>query len=194
MTTINDIWTAYDEGEGQWTGCNRPTHYGCLGLNLDSILSSTAHQVATHWCAIAVDEAAHGGMTTGEEDCLVEMAEHLRLRRAVAYVGEGQECHAEVGGKSARLFCVETLATEWEFAAQWLEEIESDAAWAEAQAQEAVAAAEQGEWDSALRHACQACHIESGYNDCRPWTHLRQVIEEATNFVPCDTTAKPRRR
>jgi hypothetical protein len=179
MATINDIWAAYGEGECQWTGCNWPTHYGSLGLDLNGRAASEAHKAANHWCAIAADEIADGVITTGEEDSLVQMAEHLRLRRAVAYNGENQERHLEVRGKSARLLCAETLAREWGFAADWLEEIESDAGWAEEEAQEAVAAAENGDWQCALGHARQACSIESWYDAPRPWTHLKRVIEEA---------------
>ena len=39
MTTINDVWAAYAEAKGRWTGCNWPTHYGSLGLDLDSVSS-----------------------------------------------------------------------------------------------------------------------------------------------------------
>jgi hypothetical protein len=184
MATINDIWNAYDEGESQWTGCDWPTHYGTLGLDLNGIRACAAHQVAKHWCVLAADEEGCGDINTGEEDCLVAMAEHLRLPRAVVYVGEDQEGHPQVLGQSARHLCAETLAGEWELAAHWLEEIESDALWAEAEAQEAVAAAENGAWEYALRHARQACSIESGYDEPRPWRHLKRVIEEAGTQGP----------
>jgi hypothetical protein len=176
MATINDVWTAYDEGKLQWTGCDWPTHYGSADLDLNGMLSSEADKAADHWRAIAADEVAYGDVTAEEEDRLVQMARHLRLSRAVAFVGRNQECHSEVRGKMARLVCAETLAREWEFASHWLEEIESDALWAEEEAQRAVAAAEDGDWDCALEHACRACSIESGYHHPRPWRHLKQVI------------------
>ena len=179
MATINDIWVAYDEARGQWSGCNWPTHYGSLGLDLDGSSSSQAHQTANRWRAIAADEVAYNNITTGEETCLVDMAEHLRLRGAVVCLGEDQECRLEVRGNRTRLFCAEMLAGEWEFASHWLEEIESDAKRAEEEAQEAVGAAEDGDWEHALGHACQACSIESGYDDPRPWRHLKRAIEEA---------------
>ncbi len=34
MATINDVLTAYDLAVGEWKGCNWPTHYGNLGLDL----------------------------------------------------------------------------------------------------------------------------------------------------------------
>jgi hypothetical protein len=178
MTTINDIRTAYEEGEGRWTGCDWPTHYGCLGLDLEGVPSGRAHRTASRWRVIAAGGGADD-ITTGEEASLVDMAEHLRLRRVVLCVYEGQGCRLVVRGKSARLCCADALAWEWEFAGHWLEEIESDARWAEGEAREAVAAAERGDWDYALRHACQACSVESGYGDPRPWRHLKQVIEKA---------------
>jgi len=179
MAIINDIWTAYDEGEGCWTGCDWPTCYGSLGLDLHGISSYQAHQAAEHWSALARDEVADDDITTAEEGNLLTMAEHLRLRAAVVCAGEGAARRPRVCGKPARLFCAEVLAREWEFAALWLEEIEADASWAEHEAWEAVGAAERGEWDGALGHACHACQIESGYHDCRPWRHLREVIEDA---------------
>jgi hypothetical protein len=177
MATINDVWTAYDEAKLQWTGCDWPTQYGSAGLDLNGMLSGEAHQAADHWRAIAADEVAYGDVTTEEEDGLVQMARHLRLSRAVALVGRDQEYHSEVCGNTARLFCADNLAREWEFASHWLEEIESDALWAEEEAQRAVAGAEDGDWDCALEHACRACSIESGYHHPRPWRHLKQVIK-----------------
>ena len=179
MATINDIWTAYDEGQHQWTGCAWPTHYGSLGMDLHGISSHQAHEAGERWSALAKDEVADDDITTEEEVDLVAMAEHLRLRRAVVYGGDGPACRPSVCGKSARLFCAEVLAREWAFAALWLEEIEADATWAEEEAREAVGAAERGEWDDAVCRAGHACQIQSGYKDCRPWTHLKEVIEEA---------------
>jgi hypothetical protein len=179
MSTINDVWVAYDEANGQWIGCNWPTHYGSVGLDLDGVSSRQAHQAADRWRAIAADKVAYDEITAGDEASLVDVALHLRLRGAVVWLGEGQGRRLEVRGCPARLFCAEILAREWEFAASWLEEIESDASWAEEEAQKAVAAAEEGEWDHALGHACQACSIECGYDNPQPWRHLKQVIENA---------------
>jgi hypothetical protein len=189
MTSFRDIRIAYEEGLGQWTGCSWPTSYGCLGLNLDGISSRLARKNANRWCAIAADKIPNDELTTGEEASLVDMAEHQRLRRAVMYSGEDQERHLEVRGKSARLFCAAILAGEWQYASRWLKEIEADAFWAEGEAQKAVTAAEQGDWDYALQHACQACSIESGYDNSRPWRHLRQLIEEAAKNEPGLTAA-----
>ena len=75
MATINDVWSAYDEGKLQWTGCDWPTHYGSAGLDLNGMLSSEAHKAADHWRAIAADEVAYGDVTTEEEDRLVQIAQ-----------------------------------------------------------------------------------------------------------------------
>jgi hypothetical protein len=61
----------------------------------------------------------------------------------------------------------------------WLEEVESDAHWADREALEAVRAAEDGDWWQALAHASQACSIESGYDTPRRWRRLKRAIEEA---------------
>jgi hypothetical protein len=179
MATINDVWVAYEEAHGRWSGCSWPTHYGSLGLDLDGVSSSQAHQAAGRWRAIAADEVAGDEVTAGEESSLVDMALHLRLGRGVVCLGEGREGGLRVCGGPAVRFCAEVLAREWEFAADWLEEIESDARWAEEEAQEAVRAAEDGDWVPAVGHARQACSIESGYDDPRPWVRLRREIERA---------------
>jgi len=179
MTTINDVWVAYEEAQGRWSGCNWPTHYGSLGLDLDGVSSSQAHQAAGRWQAIAIDEVAGDAVTAGEESSLVDMALHLRLGHGVVCLGEGREGGLLVCGSPARLFCAEVLAKEWEFAAHWLEEIESDARWAEEEAQEAVRAANDGDWGHALGHARQACSIESGHKAPRPWARLKRAIESA---------------
>lgn len=178
MTTINDVWTAYDEATGKWTGCNWPTHYGSLGLDLDSVSSSQAHRNADRWRAIEADEAAYDEITASEETALVDVASHLHLRGAVICLVEDQGCRLEVCGNPARRFCAEILAREWAFVSEWLEEIESDADWANQEAQKAVTAAEDGDWERALLRASQACTIESGYDSPRPWRNLKQVIEK----------------
>ena len=179
MATINDVWVAYEEAHGRWSGCNWPTHYGSLGLDLHGVSSSRAHKAADRWRAIATDEGAGDEVTAGEEGGLVDTALHLRLGRRVVCPGGGREGGLLVCGSPAVRFCAEVLAREWAFAADWLEEIESDARWAEGEAREAVRAAEDGDWGHALGHARQACSIESGYEDPRPWAQLKRVIEGA---------------
>ncbi len=179
MTTINDVQAAHEEAHGRWSGCNWPTHYGSLGLDLQGVSSSQAHQAAGRWRAIATDEVAGDEVTAGEESGLVDMALHLRLGRGVVCLGDGAHSVVRVCGGPAIRFCAEFLASEWEFAACWLEEIESDARWAELEAREAVRAAEDADWEHALGHARQACLIQSGYDDPRPWTRLEREIERA---------------
>jgi hypothetical protein len=64
MTTINDIWTAYDDAESRWTGCDWPTHFGCLDLNLDGISSRQAHHNAGHWAEISAGNVAYDDITS----------------------------------------------------------------------------------------------------------------------------------
>jgi len=179
MSTINDVWVAFEKAQGRWSGCNWPTHCGTLGLDLDGVPSSQAHQAAGRWQAIATDELAGDEVTASEESSLVDMALHLRLGRRVVCLGAGPDGGPKVCGSPAVRFCARVLASEWEFAAYWLEEIESDARWAEEEAKEAVRAAEDGDWGHALGHARQACLIESGYDAPRPWRRLKREIERA---------------
>ena len=55
----------------------------------------------------------------------------LRLGRRVVCRDAGPDGCRLVCDSPAVRFCAEVLAREWEFAASWLEEIESDAHWAE---------------------------------------------------------------
>lgn len=180
MSTINDVWAAYEDAQGCWTGCNWPTRYGSLGLDLDGVSSNQAHLAAGRWLAIAADELAGDEVTAGEERSLVDMALHLRLGRGAVCRAAGTRAVFLVCGSPAVRFCARVLAREWEFAASWLEEIESDAHWAQEEAQEAVRAAEDADWEHALGHARQACLIESGYDAPRPWSRLKSEIERAT--------------
>jgi peptidylprolyl isomerase len=184
MTAMNALWVAYKEAQGRWSGCNWPTHYGSLGLDLDGISSRQAYQAADRWRTIATDEVADDEITADEKNSLVDMALHLRLGRGVVCLGEDLPGGLLVCGSPAVRFCAEILAREWEFAAHWLEEIESDAHWAEEEAQAAVRAAADGEWEHALGHARQACVIESGYQTPRPWRPLKQAIEGAVRGSP----------
>jgi hypothetical protein len=179
MATINDVWTAYEEAQGRWSGCNWPTHYGSLGLDLAGISSRQARQVADRWRAVAADEGAGEEVTAVEEAALVDMALHLRLRRPAVCLGENPNGRLQVCGPPARRFCAEALAREWEFAAYWLAEIESDARWAEQEGWKAVRAAEDGDWEHALGHARQACSIECGYDVPRHWERLELAVERA---------------
>jgi hypothetical protein len=176
MATINDVWTAYEEARASWSGCNWATHYGSLGLDLKDLTSADAHRAAGVWRAIAANAEAGDEFTATEEAALVDMALHLRLRRAVvAFDGVLRVCKG-----SARRFCAESLAREWELASEWLADIELDAMWAEHEGQEAVIAAEDGDWEQALAHAHKACSIESAFGAPRgPWEHLEEAIEHA---------------
>ena len=177
MTTMNDVWTAYGTAAGRWTGCNWPTRYGSLGLDLESVSPGQAHRQAARWRALAADQGTDEVTTADEEALLMDAALHLRLRVAVACPVGHEGCRLGVRGTPARRFCAEILAREWEFASVWLEEIESDADWADREAREAVKAAEGGDWRQAFAHASRACAIESGYDTPRRWQRLKRAIE-----------------
>jgi hypothetical protein len=148
-------------------------------LELGNLSSRRARHSAGRWRTIAAGRVDYDDVTAGEEASLVDAALHLRLRWSVACLGADQGGRPEVSGRRARRFCAATLAREWEFAAEWLEEAESDARWAEAAAEEAVRAAEDEDWRQAVSHARQACSIESGYGVPRRWGGLKRVIEGA---------------
>jgi hypothetical protein len=114
MATINDIWTSYDDAESRWTGCDWPTHFGCLDLDLDGISAYQAHHNAEHWAEIAVGEVAYDDITSGDDTSLVGIAQHLRIKGAVVCLGGDQGGCLAVQGKSARVFCAEAIATGME--------------------------------------------------------------------------------
>jgi hypothetical protein len=176
MATINDIWTSYDDAESRWTGCDWPTHFGCIDLDLDGIAANQARDNAGHWAEIAVGELAYDDITSGDEASLVGAAKHLRISGAVICRNGYQGGRLAMRDKSARVFCAEALAKEWGYATEWLEEVESDAVWAEQEAQRAVSAAEDGNWDGASLHASQACAIESEYRHSGIWDNLGKTI------------------
>jgi len=195
MATINDIWRAYDERESRWTGCDWPTHFGCLDLNLDGISANQAHRNAGHWAEIAVGEVACDDLTTYDEASLVGTAKHLRISGAVARRNGHQGGRMAKQDKSARVICAEALAKEWEFASEWLGDVESDAAWAKQEAQQAVRAVEDCNWNGASLHASQAYAIESEYGHLGIWKDLRQTIEQiAKRFSPPTRSASVGRR
>ena len=180
MATMSNVRAAYQEASGRWTGCNWPTHYGSLGLDLDGTTADQALKSARRWRGIATNGRTRGEITAGEETSLVDMALHLRLRREVVCLGGRRRRHLELNGAEVRRVCAEVLAREWEFAACWLAEIEADARWAEEEAREAVRAAGAGNWAVALEHAQRACSIESGYHAPLPWRRLVRTIERAS--------------
>jgi hypothetical protein len=150
-----------------------------LGLDLKGFSSADAHRAADRWRAIAANAEAGEEVMATEEAALVDLAVHLRIRRTVVYVGGTSTGPLRVCRRSTRRFCAEALAREWELAAEWLADIESDARWAEHEGQEAVCAAEDGDWDQALTHARQACSIESAFGTRGPWEHLEEATERA---------------
>jgi hypothetical protein len=183
VTTLNEVWTAYNEGAERWAGCNWPTHVGQLGLDLDGVSAAQARRNAARWRAIAAGEAAWE-TTAGEEASLVGVAQRMHLRGLViGRAGDRGRGRLEVCGHPARRFCAEVLAQEWEFVSVWLRDVECDARWAGREAQEALEAAEEGDWEAALSHASQACRIESGYHAPRAWRKLRRVLRRAARFL-----------
>jgi hypothetical protein len=180
MATINDVWTAYDNATGRWTGCHWRARYGELRLNIKGVSSGKAEMTAERWRRMAGHRAIWEETTAAEEAALVRAARSLRMPGERALLDSGGTCHTGVWGIGARRACARVLAGEWEFASYWLKEIECAARWAETEARDAVCAAEDGDWDSALRHAKCACLIESGYHTRLPWRRLRRAIRQAT--------------
>ncbi len=179
MKINNEVQATYEEAAEQRAGGRWLPHFGGLGLDLSGFSSRRARRVAECWRRVAACKAGAPTVRAGGEASLVNVALHLGLDRSVARLGEDQGRRVRVCGEPARRFCAEALAREWAFAAEWLDEVESDARWAADEAREAVRAAEAGDWGPATRHAHQACSIESAHEGPRLWGRLERAIEEA---------------
>jgi hypothetical protein len=177
MATISEVWTAYEQARGRWSGCDWPTRFGSLGIDLEGVSSVQARGAARRWRALAGE--ACGEATAQENTTLAGMALHLRLRCGAVWVGEDGRTPPRLAPRPTRRHCAEALAQEWEAAACVLGEIESDASRAEREGWDAVRSAERGDWDRALWHAGQASALESGYHALRLWGRLRRLIEAA---------------
>lgn len=172
MATISEVWVTYERARGRWSGCDWPTRFGSLGLDLKGVSSLQARAATRRWRAIAADVATCAPTTAHENACLTRMALCLRLR-CTAW----QKENGRIAPMPSRCRCAGALAEEWAFAASALDEIESDARQAEREAWTAVCAAERGDWAGALQHARCASSLESGYLAPRLWTALKTVIE-----------------
>lgn len=168
MATIGEVWAAYEQARGHWSGCDWPTCFGTLRLNLEGVSSLQARAAARRWRAIAASDFPCA-VTPHENAILAAMGLCLRLRSA----GEG----GRIPHKAPPRRCAEALADEWEFAACVLAEIESDAGLAEREGWAAVRLAERGDWDGALEGAARASALEAGYHGPRRWARLRALIE-----------------
>src|SRR4051794_31777588 len=153
MATICEIWAAYELARGRWSGCDWPTRFGSLRLDLEGVSSLQARAAARRWRGIAAGEVACRP-TPQEGAPLPAMGLCLRLRLP-GVLTDGLTS-PRPAPRPARHRCAEALADEWEFAACVIEEIEADASLAEREAWAAVRAAERGDWQIALRHVRRA--------------------------------------
>jgi hypothetical protein len=175
MATISEVWAAYEQARGRWSGCDWPTRFGSLSLDLEGVSSLQARSAVRRWRAIAADVS--GGVSNQESDALASMALSLRLRSGLVWaVGHGLGVPS-LAPRPSRRRCALTLAQEWEFAACVLAEIESDASLAEREGWAAVRSAERGDWPDAQRHAGRASALEAGYLVPRLWGRLDAVIQ-----------------
>lgn len=71
------------------------------------------------------------------------------------------------------------VSRELREAAEYADQVATDAAAAEEAGQEAIESVRQGDLDEALRHAERACRIEARYGDCPVWGGLRDAIRQA---------------
>jgi hypothetical protein len=179
MATIADIWAAYEQARGSWSGCDWPTRFGLLSLDLEGVCCLQARAAVRRWRAIAGGHAAAHAVSAREGATLARMALCLRLRSRLVWIVEGGLSVPRLAPRPTRRTCAEMLAQEWDFAACVLEEIEADASLAEREAWAAVRSAERGDWEDAQQHAGRAATLEAGYHVPRLWCRLKAVIEAA---------------
>lgn len=170
---FNKVLAVFLEGVDRWSGCNWPTSYGSLGMNLDGVPASLARRFAKRWAALAVDENTTAPVTAEEESTIFQMAWHLQQTSATT--SDTRACPRRL----ARIRCATALSQEWAIAAHFLSEIEQDANDAQQEAAQAIQAASKNDWPTARWHACRACSIESGYIAPRAWRRLKLTIERA---------------
>jgi hypothetical protein len=178
MVTIREIWAAYELARGRWSGCNWPTRFGSLGLDLKGVSSLRARGAAQRWRALAADESGRCA-TCREDSDLITMALYQRLHSPAVRPAGGGLTLPELALRPTRRRCAEALAEEWELAACILALIEADARRAERAARAAVRAAEASDWGRAHRYARRASKLESGYDAPRLWGRLEALIEAA---------------
>jgi hypothetical protein len=112
MTTINDVWIAYEEAHGRWSGCNWSTRYGRVGMDLNGVSSSRAHQAATRWREIASAGVGDHKVAAGDESDLVHMARYLGLGRGVVCRGASPDGGLSSLGSPGVRSCANVLAWE----------------------------------------------------------------------------------
>ncbi|MGL4549841.1 MAG: hypothetical protein ACRC33_01535 [Gemmataceae bacterium] len=150
MTAADKVGAAYELNQGRWSGCNWPTRFGSLGIDLDGVSAALARRIASRWSGLT----SAGGPSDDQWDACGGMAASLGLPPA-------------------------RFAWEWGLAAAVLAAIESDARTAERQAEAAYRAARDLDWVRALRHARRAAVIESGYPAPRGWRRLLRAVRRA---------------
>src|SRR5262249_35117807 len=136
MTILSEVWAAYEQARGRWSGCDWPTHFGSLGLDLQGVSALEARGAARRGPAVAAGGGAGGGAGPGEAPRAAGRSRRRRLRLAAVLPGDGTPPRLAPGPTRRR--CAEVLADEWDFAACVLGEIESDASLAEREAWAAV--------------------------------------------------------
>lgn len=177
MATIAEIWAAYEQARGCWSGCDWPTRFGSLSLDLEGVTSLEARATGRRWRAVAEGELACGVVSPHEDDVLARMGLCLRLRSGFVWRVQDGLASPRLAPRPTRRLCAEALAREWECAACVLAEIESDASLAEREAWAAVRSAERGDWAEALGSAARASALEAGYHLPRLWARLKALIE-----------------
>jgi hypothetical protein len=88
--TLDQIWAAYHEGAGTWTGCDWPTAVGKSRLNLNGMKAAEARAKAE----ICTDSKEHEDWITASH-WLVQVEHHAQLaqKRAAAAVRAAEEGH-----------------------------------------------------------------------------------------------------
>ena len=148
---LGAIEAAYRDAQVRWTGLDWTTDHGPWQVDLDGLDADRLREIA--------DRVAAGGE---EEEDLAYLPDRIAYLPDRIWSGD----RAEIA--------------EWlRDAAEYLDQVATDAAEAEEAGQEAIESVRQGDLDEALRHAERACRIEARYGDCPVWGGLRDAIRQA---------------
>lgn len=168
MTTIETIEKAYDAGNGNWSECDWEHIFSTSVWDGQDEVELSLSVLTT------LDRGRVGDMDENESAAYRLTAKHLGLDLDEMDDADGG---GELGTAQSAIFAGYCELVEKR--EEYLDKVREDAESAQDEADEAIAAAREGDFAGALEHAARACSIEASYGDDPTWHALREALEEA---------------